>query len=253
MIAALAQAAQVLDNAEYAATAARAAAFLLDHMRLADGRLLRTTFSGAQPKLDAYLEDYAFLVDALVALYEATFESRWIEAAAKLADVMVDQFWDESEGGFYYTGKHHETLIARTKDPHDSSIPSGNAKAVTALLRLAKLTGRRDFMDRAERTFKAFRGLMESPRASGQMLIALDFHLGPVQEFALVGDGGAELKKALGVIHKKFRPNKVLAQKPAAGATEALDRLLPLLEGKKALGPVTTYICRDFTCQDPLV
>src|SRR5262249_8373761 len=144
---------------------------------------------GAEPRLNAYLEDYAFLIDALVSLYEATFAPRWMAAALELAERMVDQFWDETEGGFYYTGRDHEALITRTKDPHDSSIPSGNSMAVTALLRLARLTGRHDLFEKAEATLRLFQGLMaNSPTAAGQMLIALDFYLGPVQEFAVAGN-----------------------------------------------------------------
>src|SRR5207253_2458817 len=84
-------------------------------------RLLRMSSAGSEPKLNAYLEDYAFLLNGLVTLYEATFNPRWVEAASDLARVMVEQFWDEAEGGFFYTGRDHEALIARTKDPHDSS------------------------------------------------------------------------------------------------------------------------------------
>src|SRR5262245_3730837 len=135
MINAFAQAHQVLERAEHRDAAVRAAEFLLSRMRTGQGRLLRTYGAGAEPKLNAYLEDYAFLIDALVSLYEATFSVRWIRAAGELTDVMIDQFWDEGEGGFFYTGRDHEALIARTKDPQDSSMPSGNAMAVTGLLR----------------------------------------------------------------------------------------------------------------------
>src|SRR6202043_1530542 len=107
----------------------------------------RTYSKGSEPKLNAYLEDYAFLLNGLVSLYEATFSRRWIAEALELAEVMIEQFWDSTEGGFFYTGRDHEELIARTKDPHDSSIPSGNAMAVTALLHLAKLTGRIDLQE----------------------------------------------------------------------------------------------------------
>src|SRR5205823_6022569 len=139
MITAYATAAQVLDRPDYAGAAARAADFILTRMRGADGKLLRTWSAGGQPKLNAYLEDYAYLLEGLVALYEATFEPRWVEAALDLAGVMVDQFWDPEEGGFFFTGRDHEALIARGKDPHDNATPSGNAVAVTALLRLVKL------------------------------------------------------------------------------------------------------------------
>ncbi len=154
-----------------------------------EGRLLRTCGAGSKPKLAAYLEDYAFLLDAMVALYEASWMGTCLSMALRLADVMVKQFWDNVDGGFFYTAKDHETLIARTKDLHDSSIPSGNGTAATALLRLAKLTGRDDLRDKAVRTLELCRGLMEaSPLAAGQLLLALDFHLGPVEEIVIVGD-----------------------------------------------------------------
>ncbi len=216
---------------------------------------MRTSKAGAKPKLNAYLEDYAFLQNALISLYEASHAPRWIESALDLARVMIDQFWDSAGGGFFFTGRDHEPLIARTKDPHDSSIPSGNSMAVTALLRLSRLTGRIDLRDKAETTLKLFAGLMaELPSAAGQMLIALDFHLGPVQEFAVNGNPEEEdTRRVLRAILRDFRPNKVLAIKLPQGQSNAEARLIPLLADKKPLGSVTTYICRDFVCQAPLV
>lgn len=251
MIAAFAQAAQVLDHPPYAETAAKAADFILARMRGPDGRLFRTCSAGTQPKLNAYLEDYAYLSNALVTLYEATFAPKWLEAALDLTQIMIEQFWDEDEAGFYFTGKDHETLIARTKDPQDSSVPSGNSVAVTCLLRLAKLTGRIDLQEKAEATLKLFRALMaSSPLAGGQMLNALDFHLGPVQEFAIVGKpSAADTQRVLRAIQTGFRPGKVTAVK----TSDASDELIPLLKGKKSKGGVTTYICQNFTCQEPLV
>jgi uncharacterized protein YyaL (SSP411 family) len=255
MMHALAQAAPVLDNPAYAEAAARAADFILNRMRRRDGQLWRTYSTGAQPKLNAYLEDYAFVIDALVSLYEATFATRWLQAALDLTRVMIDQFWDPAEGGFFYTGKDHEELIARSKDPHDSSIPSGNSMAVTALLRLARLTGRTDFQEKAETTLHLFRGLMaNSPTAAGQMLTALDYFLGPVQEFAVVGPSkAAETKRVFQAIHGGFRPSKVIAWKAPTETAEEIEQLVPLLAGKKPAGVVTTYICQNYTCQAPLV
>src|SRR5262249_32396018 len=117
MIAALARAYQVLERPEYRTAAERAAAFILEKMRTPDGRLLHTWSAGSEPKLNGYLEDYAFLLEGLVALYEATFAPRWLEAALELAGGMVAQFWDEAEGAFFYTGRDHAALIARTNDP----------------------------------------------------------------------------------------------------------------------------------------
>jgi uncharacterized protein len=253
MIEAFAMAAQALDKPEFALAAKRAARFIWEEMRSEEGRLFRTSASGAAASLNAYLEDYAFLASALVSLYEATFEPEWIARALELVRILVDEFWDPSGGGFYYCGKSHESLITRTKDPHDTSIPSGNSVAALALLRLYRLTGLAELRDKAEATLKLFAGLMSSfPMAAGQMLLALDFHLGPVQEYAVVGEpGNQETREVLQLIRNRFCPNKVVAFR----APDAGDRASPLelLQGKDKLGNVTTYVCRDFSCQAPIV
>jgi uncharacterized protein len=250
MIASFAKVAQVLEKPEYVTAATRAADFLLTTMRRPDGRLYRTTFARSAPKLNAYHDDYAYFIDALVTLYETTFEPRWIEAAKSLTKVMIEQFWDETDGGFYYTGKDHESLIARNKDPHDNATPSGNSMAVCALLRLAKLTGDADLMDKAMRTLHRFSGLMaKSPMAAGQMLVALDFQLGPVKEIVVVGKPtNPEVIDVLRQLRQPFRPHQVVAWK-----ADAADGVLPLLGDRNALGDVTTYVCENFTCQAPIV
>jgi uncharacterized protein YyaL (SSP411 family) len=255
MIGSFAKAAQVLEMPQYAQAASRAADFLLTTMRRADGRLYRTSFAGMAPKLNGYLEDYAYLIDALVTLYEATFEPRWIASAVDLSQIMIEQFWDSAEGGFFYTGNDHEVLIARNKDPHDNATPSGNAMAVTGLLRLAKLTGDADFFNKAKQTLELFRPLMaRSPSAAGQMLIALDFYLGPVQEVALVGDAANPgVIEALRCLRRSFRPHQVLAWKPKGDTAQDAEELLPLLKGRSDLGDVTAYLCENFTCQAPIV
>src|SRR5207248_656949 len=153
--------------------------------------------------------------------------------------------WDEQEGGFFVTGRDHEARIARSKDPQDNATPSGNSMAATALLRLAKLTGRAELQEKAVRTLQCFRGLLaSSPMAAGQMLVALDFHLGPVDEVAVLGTAGSEeVREALRLVRRPFRPHQVVA----SGENDAAGRVVPLLAGKKALGTVTTYLCRDFT------
>jgi uncharacterized protein YyaL (SSP411 family) len=252
MIPALAQAGTAICAQKYTDAAAKAADFVLTHLRGPAGRLFRTAGVGQPAKLAGYLEDYAYLADALVTLYEATFDARWLRASIELADVMLKHFADE-RGGFYYTADDHEQLIARTKDLHDGSVPSGNAMAVTALLRLAALTGRRDFRDAAGRTLTAYRGLMaEHPAAAGQMLVALDFYLGPVDEIAVIGPrGDADTERVLAAIRAKFRPDAVVAfHDPAAGAPPAE---VALLADKSMHGTVTTYVCRDFACRAPLV
>jgi hypothetical protein len=255
MIAAFARAAQVLERPQYAEIAARAADFLLQRMRQPDGRLFRTWSAGSEPKLNGYLEDYSFLLDALVDLYEATFAPRWLEAALHLTGVLVEQFWDEDEGGFFYTGRDHEALIARTKDPHDGSIPSGNSMAATALLRLARLTGRQDLEAKARRTLELFQGVLtRAPSAAGQMLLALDFSLGPVQECVVAGDPASEeTRQVLRLLRRRFRPWQVLVFREPGQEDAQLEGLIPLLAGKTPQGGVTTYLCENFVCREPLV
>jgi uncharacterized protein YyaL (SSP411 family) len=255
MIGALAQAAHVLEDERYSQTACKAADFILKRMRTPDGRLLRTYSSGSEPKLNGYLEDYSFLIDALVTLYETTFEPRWIESALDLAHVMIEQFWDVESGGFFYTGRDHEPLITRSKEPHDNAIPSGNSMAVIALLRLFELTSRAELREKAETTLKLFRGLMaEHPMAVGQMLIGLDFDLGPTRAYAIVGDlSNAETKQVLHILRQRFEPRRVVALKSIARPPAQLEETLPLLRNRPAKGAVTTYVCENFTCREPIV
>ena len=138
MIAALAEGGRILREPCYLEAAGRAAGFILDRMRLDDGRLLHTYRDG-RARLDAYLDDYANFIDGLTRLYEATGEPRWIESALELARVLLDEFGDPSHGGFFYTGHHHEALIARQKDFTDNATPSGNGMAATALLAAGRL------------------------------------------------------------------------------------------------------------------
>jgi uncharacterized protein YyaL (SSP411 family) len=254
MIAAFAKAHMAVFEPRYLNAAVRAADFVLDKMRTPDGRLFRTAGVGQSAKLAGYLEDYAYLADALVTVYEATFAPKYLRAAVELAEVMLKHFKDPAGPGFFFTADDHEQLIARTKDLHDGSTPSGNAMAVVALLRLAKLCDRRDFAAAAEETLRGYREVMaEHPAASGQMLVALDFHLGPVQEIAVIGKGGdPETGKALTAVRRALRPNQVVAfHDPATGDP---PDFIPLLKDRPMVdGKVTTYVCENFVCKAPLV
>jgi len=254
MISAFAKAGAAFGIERYTTAATNAADWCLKHLRDANGRLFRTASADGAAKLNGYLEDYAFLADALVSVYEATFKPEYLKAAGELADVMLKHFADPNGPGFFFVADDHETLITRTKDVHDGSTPSGNAVAVTVLLRLAKLLDRRDFAAKAEETLRGYRETMaEHPAAAGQMLIALDFFLGPVQEIAIVGysihDGFWD---ALNAIQSSFNPNRVLALHEAA--SKQPPEFIPLLKDKPALhAEVTMYVCENFACQAPLV
>ncbi|HEX5447424.1 MAG TPA: thioredoxin domain-containing protein [Pirellulales bacterium] len=246
MIDSLAYAAGALGEPRYLAAARQAADFLWNRLR-ADGRLLHTWRKG-QAKLSAYLDDYACLANAFITLYENSLEERWIDAAVQLADVVLAQFADRQSGGFHYTADDHEPLIARQKDVQDGATPSGNSMAVTFLLRLGKLCGRAADLEAAHRTLTAFAGLLEKhPTAAGQMLIALDFYLGPTPELVLV-DAAEELR---GEIGRRYLPNKAFASRPGEGRSAALEGAFA---GKAAAGDQPAlYVCENFACQSPVV
>ncbi|HEY2839221.1 MAG TPA: thioredoxin domain-containing protein [Pirellulales bacterium] len=251
MIAAMAQAGAALNEPRYVEQASRAARFILDQMRRPDGRLLHTYRQG-QARFDAYLDDYACLADALVTLYEATFDEGWIHEAVSLADIVLERFTDAERGGFFYTADDHEELVARPKDIQDSSVPSGSAMAATALLRLGRLSGRTDYLNAAIETIRSFVPMMRDyPTATGQMLLALDFHLGPTPELALVAGEETATSAVLADLRRRFWPNKVLALRtdPERGAAE----LAPMFAGKQSIAPgPTLYVCEHFACQEPI-
>ena len=253
MIDALARAAVILEEPRYQQPAEKASLFLHQQLRDANGRLLHTWRNG-QAKLAAYLDDYAYLANAWISLFEANFDAVWLERAAELADHLLAHFAD-SAGGFFFTADDHEQLIVRNKDLHDSSVPSGNAMAATALLRLGKLTGELKYLQAAESTLQSAVGVMQrQPMAAGQLFLALDLYLGPTSELVFVGDRAAvETKKLLSEFRRRFIPRQVfVAHQPGEPVPEILK---PLLEGKEA--PTSRqprlFVCQDFACQAPAV
>ena len=170
--------------------AERAVSFILENMTNSEGQL-RHTFKDGQARINAFLDDYACLIDGLTELYQTTFNADYLSSALTFAEQMIERFADEQHGGFFYTPSDHEQLIARSKDAQDSAVPSGNGMAASALLKLGRLTGRTDLEERGYQTLSMLSGLIaEHPRAAGQALIALDFHLGPTRELVLIdGDG----------------------------------------------------------------
>jgi len=243
-IAALADAGAVLGRDDYLDAARSCAAFLLEQLRDEQGNLLRT-YKDGRAHLNAFLEDHAFLLEALLVLYEATFEERWFTEAQALADTMIKRFGDPERGGFYSTSADHEELIARRKEVGDHPIPSGNSSASMGLLRLAALTGEQRYEEAGTGAFALFaKPAVEHPDAFAHMLRALDFHLSPTREVALVGD---DLDALAAVVREKFRPHLVLA-----GGREGSDTP-PLLAGRTVMdGKPGAYVCQNFTCQLPV-
>jgi uncharacterized protein YyaL (SSP411 family) len=256
MIAAMARSGRVLDEPRFNAAAVRSADFLLKQLRTPEGRLLHV-FKDGTARLAAYLDDYACAIDALVEVYQATFDPGYVAAAAELATDLIARFSDEATGGFFYTAHDHESLIARSKDLHDSATPSGNGMAAYALLRLARLCGREDFETAGRNTLEMLSGEMASTTmGEGQALLALDDLLGPAYELVLSdGQSAADSDQVLRSINARFLPNAVVARRLSETDDPSITPLLrPTLAEKKAIkGQATLYICERGTCRPPVV
>ncbi|MHC5537693.1 thioredoxin domain-containing protein [Singulisphaera rosea] len=253
MIAPLAEGSRILKERRYLDAARRAATFLLDRMRTEDGRLLHS-HKDRQSRFNAYLDDYANLIDGLTRLYEVSGEARWLDEALSLAGVMIEEFRDHDGGCFFYTGKSHEALIARQKDFQDNATPSGNAMAATALLRLGALTGRDDLTRAGGQVLEAVQVyLMKAPMAMGQSLVALDFDLAAPREFAVVaGADPEEFQSVLDAVYSPFLPHKVVAPSIPSNRLESRAPI-PLLADRPSLdGQTTTYVCERFACKAPV-
>jgi uncharacterized protein YyaL (SSP411 family) len=243
-IAALADAGAALGREDYLDAAREAAGFVLGSMRDEEERLLRT-YKDGRARLNAYLEDHAFLLEALLTLYEASFEQRWFDEARALAETMIERFGDSERGGFFSTSSDHEELIARRKEVGDHPIPSGNSAAALGLLRLAALTGEREYERRAEGVLRLFaRPAAGHPEAFAHLLRALDFQLAPTREVALVGE---DLAALAAVVRGGLRPHLV-----AAGGAEGTSSPRLLADRPTVEGRPTAYVCENFTCQAPV-
>jgi len=250
MLRAFATAAATGEDASFMATAQASATFLLANLRR-DGRLLRTYKDGAA-KLNGYLEDYAFLADGLLALYEAGGGSRWLHEARSLADTMIAHFADPEGGPFYSASDDHERLITRPRDLYDNATPSGNSVAAEVLLRLAVHTGEESYRVQAMRAIASLEEAMaRAPLAFARLLCAADAALDTPRELAIIGDPNDPGTLALlRVATARFDPNLVLA---LASPEEAASSQAPLLEGRTLLGgEPAAYLCERYTCQAPV-
>ena len=251
MLRSFAEAARYLERADYLQVASKNAEFLLGELR-PEGRLLRT-YKDGRARLKGYLEDYVFLADGLLALYEASFQPRWFIEARGLMDEAIALFADEQNNGFFDTGSDHEALISRPKDIMDNATPAGNSVAVDVLLRLAAFTGEEGYRQRADDYLQPIADVMvQHPQAFGHVIGALDFALSAVKEFAIMGNPSeADTRSLLGVINGRYLPNSVLAcadptDREAVQAVPLLaDR--PLKEGK-----ASAYVCQNFACLAPV-
>ena len=254
MIAALAKGAQVLGTTAYADAAERASNFVLKHLKAKNGRLLRRYRKG-QAAYPAYLDDYAFMIWGLIELYEATFRVDYLEKAMDLNRKMIDIFWDDKDGGFFFTGKGNEKLITQSKELYDGALPSGNSVAAMNLMRLSRMTGAVDLETKAEKLLQAFaKQVTEQPMAFTQFLGVLDFMAGPSQEVVIVGDKATKtLETMIQSVRSQFLPNMILLVRTTELKGNDLIPVSPFVEPMTPVnGQPTAYVCQQFACNKPV-
>ncbi len=255
MITALAKGYQAFDVERYRSAAVQAADFILSEMTDADGRLVRRYRDGTA-SLPAHLNDYAFMIQGLIDLYEATFEVEYLKQAIRLDGIVLDRFLDKDDGGYFFTADDGEQLLVRRKEVYDGAIPSGNSITELNLIRLWRMTGKPEYGERAARLMSAFSGqIAPNPAAYAQFMNAVDFGLGPSYEVVIAGAAGAEdTGTMLRALRGEFLPNKVVLFRPPGDAGLEITEIADYTGSQTAIdGRATAYVCRDFSCRVPTV
>jgi uncharacterized protein YyaL (SSP411 family) len=243
MIAALAKASSVFAEPRHLQASVKAADFILEKMRDENGTLYHR-YAKSEKAIDGFLDDYAFLVWGLLEIYEAGFEDAYLRAAVELTETMISRFWDEEDGGFYFTAKGAENAVPRRKEVYDGALPSGNSVALLNLLRLALLTGDSKYRELASRVIRVFsEDVKRSPAAHTFMLLGVDFAAGPAYTVILVGDLQEDsMQRMLAALKAVYQPNTVVSLRLPSKAGLGYEKI----EGK-----ATAYVCRDQTCLPP--
>jgi uncharacterized protein len=250
MLASLAEAARVLKRDDYRTAALRCGDFLLSNLMTRDGRLLRT-YKAGQSKLNGFLEDYANMIDALLELYQTTFDEQWFVTARELTEQVLTRF-PAGEGGFYDTSDDHEALIVRPRNLQDNAVPSGNNMMAGQLTRLTAYTGDARYDEAARAALRLLTEAMrEYPQAFGEALSAVDRLVNGIAEVAIVGDpDNPATRQLLDVMAETYRPNVIVALSVEDVPDEAT---IPLLSYRtRRSGKPTVYVCRNFACQMPV-
>ncbi|MFO7772360.1 MAG: thioredoxin domain-containing protein [Dehalococcoidia bacterium] len=251
MLASLAEAACVLDRDDYLAAAVANGSFLLKAM-MSEGYLKHTCKDG-QARIEGYLDDYALVIEGFLNLHQATFDARWLREAIRLADVMIEEFWDASAGMLYDTGKRHPALFVRPRNTSDGATPSGSSAAVLALMKVSRLTDNDRLEQIAAKSLKAMqRKMSHYPLGFGNWLCALDFYLSPPKEVVIVGPRQeAATTDLLQILCNTWLPNKVVAALDPAD-TAAMDNLMLLKNRAMVDNRPTVYVCERYSCRTPV-
>ncbi len=253
MIAALAMGGRLLNEPVYTEAAEKAADLILNKIRLKDGRLLHRWNRG-DVGIAATLDDYAFFVWGLIELYQAGLDSSILNAALELNSIMMEEFEDTHQGGFFLTAQNAENLLIRPKEIYDGAIPSGNSIALLNMLRLARLTGDSNLEKRAQSTADAFYGVIKKePSGYTQFISGLDFALSEGYEIVIVGDPDAkDTREMLRSLSRQFQPNAVVILRTQEKDGDAITSLAPYTRFHTSIdGKATAYVCQNFSCSQP--
>ncbi len=253
MISAFARGAQVWNEPRYLESATRAAKFL--RTQLWDGKQLFRSYREGRGEVEGFADDYAFAIQGLVDLYEASFDLEWLKFAIELQETQDRLFWDEKNGGYFSTSGKDESVFLRMKDDNDSAEPASSSVAALNLFRLAQIRGRDEWRARAEKTIKAFHVTLTSfPSAMPQMLVALDVDLSKPRQIVIAGPASAPDTKALiAEVHRHFAPNKILLLADGAEGQKYLGENLEAIRSMKMVdGKPAAYVCENFTCKAPV-
>ncbi len=253
MIAALARGGRVLGKQEYIDAAEKAARFVLTRMR--ENHHLLRRYRDGQAALPGYLDDYAFLVWGLIELYEADFHVAHLRMALDLTDSMVESFWDVENGGFLFSGNRNEQLLAPFKPVYDGALPSGNSVALWNMVRLARMTARKDYSERVENVIRAFSNqVQEAPQAFSLFLIGVNHYNGPSREIVIVGHAQSEdTRQLLHTVNRKYLPNHSLILRGMDNPELSADTVADYLGYYDMRnGRATAYVCENFSCKNPV-
>jgi len=253
MISALAKASQAFGDDRYSEVAIKSYSFIEKYLTEKDGRLIHR-FRDGESGLPAHIDDYAFMINASIDLYETTFEIEYLKRAIKLNNILMKEFWDEQSGGFYFTSSTSEKLIARQKDVYDGAVPSGNSVALLSLIRLSRFTSNIYFEKKASVLVNSFSGYVsKSPSAFCMFMCGLDFLFSASTEVVIVSDHKDNIaNKGINLIRNVFNPNKVVILKFDNTTTDYSELLSFTNYMKMKDNNTTFYVCRDYTCNQPV-
>lgn len=250
MISAFSKAYSVFNEPVYLERSKMASEFILKNLYEPGNKKLLHRWREGESKIEATLEDFSFFIQGLIDLYEASFDEKYLKSSIELTELMINDFYDDAEGGFFDTSGKDKSILVRTKEDYDSAEPTGNSVAISNLLRLSALTGNTGWYDMAYRSVLVFSGKLEKmPYAMPQMLVALDMLLHKPRQIIIAGSNDETAFRMLREVQNHFIPDKVVVNIDPKAASESITFASKIVQ---VTGETTAYVCENFTCKLPV-